>query len=334
MRYGEVAAALRRPLDPDGGVGELIRLATLAANSHNTQPWRVTAGDGQLVLRPDPTRRCPVVDADDHHLWASLGCAVENAVQAAPELGLHATAEVTDAGVTLQLERAPTADHGASALIRYRQCTRTPYDGAALARDELAALAAAGGGDGGGVELRLVTDARDRAVALDAILEADRRQLTDAAFRRELFAWMRCTDGEALARRDGLAARVMGAPRLPRPLVRALLPVVLTAAGEAAARRREVASSAGLAVFTGPAATPAGWIAVGRAYQRFALEATRRDIRHAFVNQPVEVAEVRPAFAAALGLGDRRPDLVVRFGRGPLAPYSLRRPVAEVASRA
>ena len=150
----------------------------------------------------------------------------------------------------------------------------------------------------------------------------------------DLFAWMRCTDGEALARRDGLAARVMGAPRLPRPLVRALLPVVLTAAGEAAARRREVASSAGLAVFTGPAATPAGWIAVGRAYQRFALEATRRDIRHAFVNQPVEVAEVRPAFAAALGLGDRRPDLVVRFGRGPLAPYSLRRPVAEVLTAA
>ncbi|NBB69408.1 MAG: Tat pathway signal protein [Alphaproteobacteria bacterium] len=333
MRYGEVAAAQRRPLDSDGGVGELIRLATLAANSHNTQPWRVTAGDGQLVLRPDPTRRCPVVDADDHHLWASLGCAVENAVQAAPELGLHATAAVTDAGVTLHLERAPAADQGASALIRRRQCTRTPYDGTALAAEELAALAAAGGDDGG-VELRLLIDARDRAIALDAILEADRRQLTDAAFRRELFHWMRCTDGEALARRDGLAARVMGAPRLPRPLVRALLPVVLSAAGEAAKRRREMASSAGLAVFTGPAATPAGWIAVGRAYQRFALEATRRDLRHAFVNQPVEVAQIRPAFAAALGLGDRRPDLVVRFGRGPLAPYSLRRPVAEILTPA
>jgi len=328
MRYGEATAALRRPLDPAGGVDELVRGATLAANGHNTQPWRFEAAAGRLVIGPDRQRRCPVVDADDHHLWASLGGAVENAVQAAPALGLHATAEPSAAGVTLHLERAPALDDGAGDAIRRRQCTRTPYGGEALTPAELAALEAAGGGDG--VELRLLTDARDRALALDAILEAERRQLSDRAFRRELFYWMRCTDGEALASGDGLAARVMGAPRLPRPLVRALLPVVLSASREAAKRRREVASSAGLAVFTGATATPAGWIAVGRACQRFALEATRRGIRYAFVNQPVEVAAIRPAFAAALGLGDRRPDLVVRFGRGPLVPYSLRRPVAEV----
>ncbi len=332
MHYGAVAAALRRPLDPDGGVGELVRFATLAANSHNTQPWRFEADAGRLVIRPDPERRCPVVDADDHHLFTSLGCAVENAVQAAPALGLRATPELHAAGVTLHLERAPAADDGAGDAIRRRQCTRTPYSGDALATAALAALEAAGCGDG--VAVRLLTHPRDLAIALDAILEADRRQMSDPAFRRELFAWMRCTDGEALARGDGLAARVMGAPRLPRPLVRALLPVVLSAAGEAAKRRREVESSAGLAVFTGPAATPAGWIAVGRAYQRFALEAARRDLRHAFLNQPVEVADVRPAFAAALGLGGRLPDLVVRFGRGKLMPYSLRRPVADVLTLA
>ena len=57
-------------------------------------------------------------------------------------------------------------------------------------------------------------------------------------------------------------------------------------------------------------------------------------IRNAFLNQPVEVASVRPRLAQALGLGGRRPDLVVRFGRGPEMPRSLRRPVAAVlASR-
>lgn len=57
-------------------------------------------------------------------------------------------------------------------------------------------------------------------------------------------------------------------------------------------------------------------------------------IRNAFLNQPVEVASVRPRLAQELGLGGRRPDLVVRFGRGPEMPRSLRRPVAAVlASR-
>ena len=50
-------------------------------------------------------------------------------------------------------------------------------------------------------------------------------------------------------------------------------------------------------------------------------------IRNAFLNQPVEVAALRPRFAAALGLSGQRPDLMVRFGRGPAMPRSLRRPV-------
>jgi hypothetical protein len=93
-------------------------------------------------------------------------------------------------------------------------------------------------------------------------------------------------------------------------------------------------SSAGVAVFvaTGDAGTDprARWVAVGRAFERFALQATTLGIRTAHLNMPVEVAAIRPRFAQALGLGAQRPDLVVRFGRGPALPPSLRRPVQAV----
>jgi hypothetical protein len=39
---------------------------------------------------------------------------------------------------------------------------------------------------------------------------------------------------------------------------------------------------------------------------------------------------LRGEFARWLGMPDARPDLVVRFGRGPALPMSLRRPVADV----
>jgi hypothetical protein len=89
-------------------------------------------------------------------------------------------------------------------------------------------------------------------------------------------------------------------------------------------------SSAGVAVFVGKTADKADWVEVGRSYQRFALQASALGIRNAMLNQPVEVAHLRPEFASLLGIGTQRPDLVVRFGRGAKLPASLRRPVQVV----
>jgi hypothetical protein len=75
------------------------------------------------------------------------------------------------------------------------------------------------------------------------------------------------------------------------------------------------------------------WVEAGRAAERFALTATTLGISHAFVNQAVEVVETRRRLAERFGLGDRRPDCVLRFGYGPQMPRSLRRPVDEVLTR-
>jgi transcriptional regulator with XRE-family HTH domain len=62
---------------------ELVHCATLAPSSHNTQCWKFAVEDKAITIRPDPARRCPAVDPDDHHLFVTLGCAAENLVQAA-----------------------------------------------------------------------------------------------------------------------------------------------------------------------------------------------------------------------------------------------------------
>ncbi len=62
----------------DAALGrELVRYATLAPSSHNTQCWQfaLDARGRAITLLPDLTRRCPAVDPDDHHLFVSLGCA-------------------------------------------------------------------------------------------------------------------------------------------------------------------------------------------------------------------------------------------------------------------
>ena len=72
------------------------------------------------------------------------------------------------------------------------------------------------------------------------------------------------------------------------------------------------------------------WVLAGRACQRFALQATALGLKHAFINQPVEVASLRPELAILAGLPGRRPDIVMRFGYGAALPFSMRRPAESV----
>ena len=81
------------PTEPLPLLRELVRYATLAANSHNTQPWRFALDGSTIVIQPDLSRRTPAVDPDDHHLWVSLGCAAENLVLAAAAFGRRAEIE-------------------------------------------------------------------------------------------------------------------------------------------------------------------------------------------------------------------------------------------------
>ena len=52
---------------------ELVRCATLAPSSHNTQCWQFAlATDGRsIAIQPDWGRRCPAVAPDDHHVFVS-----------------------------------------------------------------------------------------------------------------------------------------------------------------------------------------------------------------------------------------------------------------------
>lgn len=53
---------------------ELIHYATLAANGHNTQPWRFGIHEDAIIIYPD-LRRCALVVTPMLGSCISLGCA-------------------------------------------------------------------------------------------------------------------------------------------------------------------------------------------------------------------------------------------------------------------
>ncbi|MCG7198815.1 nitroreductase family protein [Marinobacter pelagius] len=333
MSYKDEADQLWRHHDlgrGDARYRAIIRYATLAASSHNTQPWQFRIEPGRIWILPDLSRRCPAVDPDDHHLYASLGCALENLLQAGRAAGLEGRPEYdpSTTGVKIEFEETTPVRTDLFESIPERQCSRVEFEGGALADREIELLTEAGVGDG--VAILLITSEEQKEQVARCVAEGNLAQFADKAWAEELKSWIRFSAGEATHMGDGLYGPVMGSPSVPRWLGLLAMKFGFSAKAQNLKDFRNIKSSSAIAVLYSEVDDKRHWIEAGRCYERMALQAAALGLRTAFINQPVEVSALRPEFARFLGIGDRRPDLVIRIGHGPECPRSLRRPLADV----
>ncbi len=187
--------------------------------------------------------------------------------------------------------------------IPRRQSTRGDYDGRAASTADLAQLTRVA--DVPCVDLVLITDRALIDRVRDLVVAGNDAQIGDPALVRELKRWLRFSPRQAIQRGDGLFSATSGNPALPTWLGPLLFNFVYKAAAEAEKYRRQIASSAGIAVFVAHKEDAEHWVLAGRACQRFALAATSLGLRHAFLNQPVEVARLRPELATLVGIPGR-----------------------------
>ncbi len=329
--YNETAEQTRAALAKDADLREMIRYATLAANGHNTQPWKFRINKSTATILPDFSRQTPVVDPDDHHLFASLGCASENFAFTAEARGRPAEIifNSQDHGeILIDLGNGNSNESELFKAIPYRQCTRSEYNGSKVSVSDLKLLEKAAQVEG--ISLILITEKEPMERVLEYVVAGNSAQIDDTAFVEELKEWIRFNPPQALKTRDGLFSGCSGNPTMPTWVGNLIFRFVFTKDSSNDGYSKQIRSSAGIAVFVSDKNDKQHWVNAGRSYQRFALQATALGMRHSFINQPVEVAEIRPDFAKWLGVGDKRPDLVVRFGYAPALPMSLRRPVEDV----
>jgi nitroreductase len=329
--YNAAVASTRAALSARPEIRDFVRYATLAANGHNTQPWQFRIAENQITILPDFSRRTPVVDPDDHHLFVSLGCAAENLTLAAAARGRiggwrfepanHGSAVFTHAA-------GPRTPSPLFDAIPLRQSTRAAYDGRAVSAADVSALAEAAAVPG--VDAVLITDRAQINKMRDLVVAGNTMQMNDPAFIGELKAWLRFSPRDAMEKGDGLFSACSGNPTLPVWLGPKLFDLTFSTQSENKKYVRHMDTCAGVAVFAAELADPEHWVRAGRACQRFALQATALGLKHSFVNQPVEAPSLRPELASLVGLPGRRPDIVMRFGYGPDLPYSARRPATVI----
>ncbi len=312
---------------------EIIHLATLAPSGHNTQPWLFKLGDNCVKIIPDLSRRLKAVDPDDHALYISIGCALENLLIAARCIGYHNETKYfppdePEECILVSLEKSEKQDDPLFSSISERQSTRCPYDGQLIPSEQLDRLIAAG--NQSNVSLKLFTAPEKINSITELIKEANRIQFSDPDFIDELVSWIRFNKSEVAKYNDGLSYNVMSLPSVPRWLGNFIFKRFVSPDGEAKRCEAAVRSSSGLILFIAESNNKTSWVNLGQSFERVALTATSLQIKHAHLNMPCEVTSVRAKLKQYLELDSQEPLLLLRIGYAKPMPRSPRRPLSEV----
>ncbi len=313
-----------------------VRYAVMAPSSHNTQPWLFRVTDRTIELFADRSRALPVADPDDRELVISCGAALYTLRLALGFFGIATAADLLPdpddpdllATVRFTGEREPTPrERDLFREVPRRRTNRFAFEDRPIPDPLRAALEDVALGEG--AALTFVDDEEARGWLADLIAAADRRQMADRRFRRELAAWCRTNLSR---RRDGIPGRGLGlgtVASIGAPLV---LRTFDMGDGRAARDRELALGSPVLAVLATEDDAPAALLRAGQALAGVLLLARAGGVSASFLNQPLEVDELRPE-VERLGEIPGRAQIILRMGFGPDVPPPPRRPLEEVLLR-
>lgn len=311
-----------------------VSYAILAPSSHNTQPWRFTVFDRELLVSADRSRALPVIDPFDRELTISCSAALFNlrVVFSHFDIPIEIALFPQSADPDI-LARIVFASGGATVpdiahllqAITLRATNRLPFAREDLPKDLVERIVSAAAAEG--VDAVVAQSEADRARIGALVAEADREQFNNPSFRRELASWIHSSH-----RDDGMPAYSQGVG----PLLDATTPVAAMVIrtfdvghGVAATHEELARGSPLLLVLSTTTDNNEAWLATGQALQRLLLVAAISGHSASYLNQPIEVPELRKRLAVEMGTA-RFPQLILRLGRGPAVPHSPRRPVTDV----
>jgi hypothetical protein len=310
-----------------------LKYAILAPSSHNSQPWLFRVLHTGIELHADRSRALPVVDPQDRELVISCGAALFNLRAALRNFGCaEATLPLPDPAQPDLLARVQVKDgydpsdeeRALFQAIGRRRTFRFPFAPKAIPETLLQMLERAARLEGATLGV-LRTDVTRDAIA-DLVARADRIQLADRPFRRELAAWMHPNRTRS---RDGMPGYALGLGEVASLTAPLAIRTFDVGRGQAAEHEALVRGSPVLAVFTTPGDTPGDWLAAGQALARVLLRAEVEGVSASFLNQPIEVPELRRQLQVLIG-EERVPQLLIRLGYGRRVRATPRRPVADV----
>ncbi len=310
-----------------------IAHAVMAPSSHNTQPWLFRLKSSEVELLADLSRACPVVDPDNRELTISCGAALFHLKLAMkcdslatlvrvlpPSNDENLLARVMVAGPHLPSDDEKLLFNA----IPKRLTNRFPFREQDIDHDLQAEWIHDAKSEKVWIHL-IHTEPEKQAIA-DLVSEADRLQARNKHFRHELARWVHANTS---SRRDGIPGYAEGFSDLASHFGWLAVRTFDWGNGKAAKDQQLAKGSPLLAVIGTKYDTRADWIACGQALAKITLRAASWSVDASYLNQPIEIPELRTKFGVILKT-DGFPQILLRFGYGNEVKPTPRRSVDEV----
>lgn len=311
----------------------LLGYAILAPSSHNSQPWLFKIKDSKVSLYIDRTRGLPVSDTDDRELTISSGAALYNLYISLrhfgydPSITQFANPEDPDlaAEITMAGKKEETAEeHLLFSSINRRRTNRMPFEPRLLPEGLLKDFERYARESG--VWFHVLWDEHSRDDVASLIMEGDRIQASDKMFRRELSAWVH---PNRTISRDGMPGYAFGIGDIASYAGPLLIRTFDWGEGQAAKDHQLAIGSPVMAVLGTNGDKPKDWLVAGYALEKILLRASSEGVSASYMNQPIEVKELRNKLREAARVSGF-PQMLMRMGYGAEVPPTPRRSVNEV----
>jgi len=285
-----------------GSIG-LAQVAILAANPHNTQPWRFDIHASRIDIYADLERNLGSFDPYRREMYLGLGCAIENLCLAAEHQGmlsevnyidgtLNNEPELTGTTLVASIELTPTnaRNNPLYDAIPDRHTNRFPYTAQPVPTTLIDTIQQEASRHG--ITLNLFFDGEKKQAFDKLMIDSTQWIINDHEMVGDSHKWFRNTKDEVNKHRDGPFMDGVGLPKAFAAVAKMLPPTPAQKAHEMwlnSTRDNHLPNTPVVGVISVKNRyDKATTLIAGRFWQRLHLMATQVGVACQPMNQPVE----------------------------------------------
>lgn len=312
-----------------------VKYAILAPSGHNTQPWLFEINEDEMCINlyADRTRALPVIDPDDTELIISCGTALENLIVAIKYFEYFTEVEFfpseTDNDFLAKIKpiigyEPDDEDKKLFNAIKKRHTNRMPFADDTIDGLKIQKLKSIASEEH--INFHIIEDEGIREEVIRIIEQGDKVQAANKSFCRELAQWVHPNRTNS---KDGIPGYAFGMGDLISFGSPFFIGNLNWGDIQAGRDRNLIKGSPILAVMESKNNKPIDWLRTGMALEKLLLKASSEGIAASYLNQPIEVPELRERLRELLGLKGQ-PHLIIRMGYGKEVKPTPRRDIEDV----